>query len=193
MNGFVTKNYTDEHTGLIPANLALQKSLNIPFSYLLQQYKVEKFRLLCQDLGLKGVNRSADYYGIPLILGGAESSLWDITHAYASMSKILKTYNENNGFYEKSPIYRSKLILSKKAEEATELEASPAILRAENIWLTFRNLQEVIRPSSEGEWKQFSSSAPIAWKTGTSKEITKNLKSLLMTLQRLKHAASVDN
>ena len=168
MNGFITKNYTDEHTGLINANIALQKSLNVPFAKLLQQYKVEKFRLLCQDLGLRGINKSSDYYGIPLILGGAESSLWDLTHAYASMGKILNTYNKNDGFYEKQPVYSSNLLITSKDNSETKLVADPALFKAENIWLTFNNLKEVNRPSSEGEWKQFSTGVPIAWKTGTS-------------------------
>lgn len=168
MDGFVTENYNKNHTGLVQANLALQKSLNIPFSYLLQQYGIEKFRLLLQDIKLSGINKSSDYYGIPLILGGAESSLWDMTHAYASMSSILSTYNENDGYYEAYPIYRSSILSEPSASPTKKLLAHPPIFRAENIWLTFQNLKELSRPSAEGEWKQFSSSVPIAWKTGTS-------------------------
>ena len=168
MNGFVTKNYVDEHIGLIHSNQALQKSLNIPFAYLLQQYGIEKFRLLCKDLKLYGINKTSDYYGIPLILGGAESSLWDLTHAYASMGNILNTYSENDGYYEGDPVYRSIIDATSETEEKQRLQAQSPIFNAENIWLTFQNLKKVNRPSEEGEWEQFSSSVPIAWKTGTS-------------------------
>ena len=167
MGGFVTKNYTDQHSGLVPANKALQKSLNIPFSYLLQEYGIEKFRLLCQKMKLEGINKSSDYYGIPLILGGAESSLWDLTHAYASMGSILNTYNANNGYYHKDPIYRSDF-LQKKPQQKKALTNESSVFRAENVWLAFDQLKELNRPTEEGEWKQFSQNVPIAWKTGTS-------------------------
>lgn len=168
IGGFTTKNYTDKHSGLVSANKALQQSLNIPFSYLLQEYGVEKFRLLCQKLELKGINKSSDYYGIPLILGGAESSLWDLTHAYASLGQIVNTYNENNGYYKNSPIYRSRLLQTETTEDKYTLTNQASVLKAENIWLTLEQLKELNRPTEEGEWKQFSHSVPIAWKTGTS-------------------------
>ncbi len=167
IDGFTTKNYSGEHTGLIKANIALQKSLNIPFSYLLQQYGVEKFLHLTKELGLRGINKSSSHYGIPLILGGAESSLWDLTHAYASMGSILNTYLKQNGYYIKHPVYTSCLTKDCKQIEQ-DLTLSSSLFKAEHIWLTFENLKEVNRPSQEGEWKQFSSSIPVAWKTGTS-------------------------
>jgi penicillin-binding protein 1C len=172
IGGFITQNYNKEHTGLIPANKALQKSLNIPFAYLLHQYGIEKFRLFCQQMGLEGINKSSEYYGIPLILGGGESSLWELTHAYASMAKILKTYTDHDGYYEKAPIYKSVLqkeyVQKKNDQKELRLTKDAPILRAENIWQTFEQLKELKRPTEEGEWKQFSHHVPIAWKTGTS-------------------------
>ncbi len=167
IGGFTTENYNKDHTGLIAANTALQRSLNIPFSKLLQDYGIEKFRLLCQALELKGIDKTSSYYGIPLILGGAESSLWDLTHAYASMAKILNTYNANDGYYHQEGIYRSRIQKNTSIKEK-DLVANPALFRAENIWTTFEQLKELKRPNEEGEWKLFSHNVPIAWKTGTS-------------------------
>ena len=104
MNGFEAKNYSGDYDGLVSANEALQRSLNIPFAYLLQQYNIEKFRMICRELGLKGINKSASYYGIPLILGGAEASLWDLTNAFAFLGKTLNTYQSESSYYNQQDL-----------------------------------------------------------------------------------------
>lgn len=40
-------------------------------------------------LGFGTINRSAGHYGLSLILGGAEISLWDLTSAYMKMAAKL--------------------------------------------------------------------------------------------------------
>ena len=42
-----------------------------------------------QGLGFRTIDRSADHYGLSLILGGAEISLWDLTAAYMLMAAKL--------------------------------------------------------------------------------------------------------
>ena len=37
-----------------------------------------------------------------------------------------------------------------------------------SIYLTFQSMLEVIRPRDDSNWKVFSSSRKVAWKTGTS-------------------------
>ena len=50
-----------------------------------------------------------NYYGLTLILGGAESSLWDITNAYAGIASTLNFFNNSSSEYRTSeftdPIY----------------------------------------------------------------------------------------
>ena len=43
------------------------------------------------------LDRSPDHYGLSLILGGAEGTLWDITGMYASMARTLNNYWEHPG------------------------------------------------------------------------------------------------
>ena len=68
-----------------PASEALARSLNIPAVTMLQRYGVPKFHHMLQQMGFKTINRSAAHYGLSLILGGAEATLWDVTNAYAQM------------------------------------------------------------------------------------------------------------
>lgn len=167
IDDFLPKNFNKKYSGLVPMNLALQRSLNVPFARLLQSYNIEKFRRLCQKLGLRGVNKSSDHYGLPLILGGAESSLWDMTNAYAYMGKTIQTYHQSDAQYNERDLSACNMLQDSKTKE-TDNQANPVLLRAENIWITLNNLRQVQRPSSDGAWEQFKAPQQLAWKTGTS-------------------------
>ena len=79
-----------------PASEALARSLNIPAVTMLQRYGVPKFHHMLQQMGFKTINRSAAHYGLSLILGGAEATLWDVTNAYAQMGRILSNSHSND-------------------------------------------------------------------------------------------------
>ena len=49
-----------------------------------------------------------------------------------------------------------------------QLTEEPTVLSAAASYQAFEAMREVERPNSEGDWEQFHSSMPIAWKTGTS-------------------------
>lgn len=44
------------------------------------------------------MNRSADNYGLSLMLGGGESKLWDMCSDYSSMASTLNTYNHTRKY-----------------------------------------------------------------------------------------------
>ena len=141
------ENYYETYDGAVPAKRALVRSLNIPFVLLLQQYGLEKFHFELKRLGLSTLHRPPGHYGLSLILGGAEASLWDITRIYAAMAKKLQT--EPN---------------SSPSNVSSDL---PGLGKAA-IWFAFDAMQQVERPTSAGEWELFETSRHIAWKTGTS-------------------------
>ena len=91
INGFTPQNFSLQFEGAVPASEALARSLNIPAVTMLQRYGVPKFHHMLQQMGFKTINRSAAHYGLSLILGGAEATLWDVTNAYAQMGRILST------------------------------------------------------------------------------------------------------
>ncbi|MEX1191191.1 MAG: penicillin-binding protein 1C [Brumimicrobium sp.] len=167
-DNFAPKNYEDKHDGAVKASSALSRSLNVPAVYLLKEYGIEKFLHLLKHSEQRHINKSAAHYGLSLILGGAESSLWDVAKVYAGMAKTLNHYAKFNSYTISSweaPKYilgeNSTTTLYNKTKSTTHFDAGAT-------YLTFEALLDVNRPNMESSWRQFSSSNRIAWKTGTS-------------------------
>jgi penicillin-binding protein 1C len=164
--GFAPKNFDQSFSGAVPAGSALSQSLNIPAVGMLQKYTPERFLQLLYKTGFTTFNKPADHYGLSLILGGGETTLWELTGAYASLSRVLGRFNYEKK-YIKGDYHPPVLFLEKiKSEEAIE-ETNPP-LSAGSIWLTYEALRKVNRPESETGWQYFASAPEIAWKTGTS-------------------------
>ena len=92
--GFSPKNFDQSYSGAVAAGTALSQSLNIPAVKMLQKYNPERFLDLLQKTGFTTFTKPADYYGLSMILGGGETSLWDLTGVYASLSRVLNRYHE---------------------------------------------------------------------------------------------------
>lgn len=167
IGGFVPENYNLTYDGAVPAKQALSRSLNIPAVKMLQSYGVEQFYTLLKKLGMTTLTKSSSHYGLSLILGGAEAQLWDLAGIYASMARTLNHFSSYQGKYDKDdfhpPIYikNDEIALKKSLTQSSYLNAA-------SIWLALEAMVEVSRPDEELQWQQFSSSARIAWKTGTS-------------------------
>jgi penicillin-binding protein 1C len=175
INGFSPKNFSNDYDGAVHANMALIRSLNIPAVHMLKMYRYEKFHSLLKNVGMRTLNRPPDHYGLSLILGGAEGTLWDVAGMYASMARTLNNYWEHPGKnrYNKkdfhAPYYTDRPLKGGIHSPVDEdiLEENSWISAA-SIFQTFDALKEVYRPGEESGWKYFSSSKKIAWKTGTS-------------------------
>ncbi|MFT6781111.1 MAG: penicillin-binding protein 1C [Saprospiraceae bacterium] len=166
IRGFNPKNYNRKYTGATPADKALAMSLNIPAVYTLQDYGVEPFIHKLQDHGFTTINKSSDHYGLSLILGGGEVTLWNLCGAYASLGQTLIEFNNNDGKYNILPNETPSISSNKMRQKTYSRE--PINLSAGSIFKTFEAMLKVIRPGADGQWEQFNSSKPIAWKTGTS-------------------------
>jgi len=165
-NGYRPENFNRDHQGLIPADEALSRSLNIPFVNLLKAYGLEKFHGDLRRQGMSTIRRRPEHYGLTLVLGGAEGTLEEITSLYAKMGQTLDFFLENDSRYPAEPLGEPVLYgeippLSGASREPSEIGAGAA-------WWTLSAMQEVKRPDSEGEWEIFRSQEGIAWKTGTS-------------------------
>ncbi len=174
-NGYSPENYDRQYRGAVPAQYALAQSLNIPSVYMLRDYGIPHFHEKLQQMGISSLFRPADDYGLTLILGGAEASLWELTSVYARM---VATAHYGRGVEEEHP----QMLLNKpppnlplrKGEELDSLPGRGAQPETKNIiqqgaaWLTLQALIEVTRPGVDAHWKDFSNSQAIAWKTGTS-------------------------
>ncbi|MCX6329136.1 MAG: penicillin-binding transpeptidase domain-containing protein, partial [Bacteroidia bacterium] len=164
--GFSPKNFDMSYSGAVPASSALSQSLNIPAVKMLRQYSPERFLDLLHKTGFTTFNKPADYYGLSLILGGGETTLWELTGVYSSLSRVLNRYNKEKKYFRKD--YDSpRLIIQNEAHAEKTADADPPFT-ASSIWLTYEALKKVNRPGGEAGWQYFSSSPNLAWKTGTS-------------------------
>jgi penicillin-binding protein 1C len=164
-SGFSPNNFDMNYSGAITASLALAQSLNIPSVRMLQEFSEENFLNLLKKSGFTTFNNNADYYGLSLILGGGETTLWDLTGAYASLSRILERFNSEKT-YRYSDYHEP--VLESHNSIMSDTVKGEVLLSASSVWLTYKALEKVNRPESETGWQYFSSSGDFAWKTGTS-------------------------
>lgn len=158
INGFSPSNFDKKYEGVVRAGSALARSLNVPATNLLKDYGMVRFYEELQSLGFTTIDRSADNYGLTLILGGAEVSLWEVAQTYANQARKL------NAFYKDNDQIKTGVRLIQNAE----LPNTATTYECGSWWLISKALQEVQRPGIEGGWKKYSSSRQVAWKTGTS-------------------------
>src|SRR3546814_4155113 len=50
-------------------------------------------------MGMTTLNRPAGHYGLSLILGGGEVSMWDLAGIYASLARVLNHQYDYSGRY----------------------------------------------------------------------------------------------
>lgn len=164
---YVPENYNKEFDGVVPAKKALSRSLNVPSVLMLQDFGLDRFYHYLKALKLRDVKYNANHYGLSLILGGAESSLWDLCKSYANLSSTLNHFNSSSSEYFSNefcePIFLASetIDFGKKSSEKTLFDAA-------SIYLTYESLKEVNRPEGNESWEFFDDSKQIAWKTGTS-------------------------
>lgn len=160
--GFTPENFDRDYRGAVPADVALAQSLNIPAVRMLRDYGVDRFYDLLKTQGMSTLTQSPDHYGLTLVLGGSEGSLWEITRMHAGLVAAARRSDDS----QRSPPPQLVLLQGGKLTGGRTLAADPADsaggLSTGAAWLTLRALLEVPRPAEEGSRRQ------IAWKTGTS-------------------------
>lgn len=168
--GYAPLNFNKEFDGAVSAKRALERSLNVPSVRMLRTYGTEKFNYQLKKMGMTTLRHDADHYGLSIILGGAEGSMWDIAGMYASMARTLNHFGPYKARYDKDDFHPLHFLASNEKPSpvpASKLESS-SLLTAASIWCTFNAMEEVSRPDVESNWREFTSSQHIAWKTGTS-------------------------
>jgi len=164
--GFTPKNFDESYSGAVPADEALSQSLNIPAVSMLREYTPGRFLELLRLAGFTTFRMPASHYGLSLILGGGETSLWELAGVYASLSRVLGRYCGEKR-YVAGDFHPPLLIIEEQDRTAIEEDENPP-LSAGSIWLTYEALRKVNRPDTEAGWQYFASTPELAWKTGTS-------------------------
>ena len=146
---FAPHNADMSFSGLVTARDALIRSLNVPAVRLLYAYGLHDFYSFLQNAGMSYLFRSPDEYGLPIILGGCEGSLWEMVSIFRGLG--------NGGVFS-----GLNTILG------DSIELGDSLISTEACWTVLDIIQNVNRPGAEYYWHQYSSQRPISWKTGTS-------------------------
>ncbi|MFP4469462.1 MAG: penicillin-binding protein 1C [Bacteroidales bacterium] len=162
ISSYSPKNFNVTYDGAVPANEALIRSLNVPAVRMLSDYGLYRFYEKLKRSGFSTLVYDADHYGLSLILGGAEVSLWDLCRVYAGLARQVNSYPasaKNEG-----RVFGEPLLLQEKGIERSD----PAVFDVAAVYHTFEAMRKVRRPEAEAGWEWFTSARSVAWKTGTS-------------------------
>lgn len=136
--------------GMVTARDALVRSLNVPPTILLRAHGVAPFYDFLRAAGMTTLFRRPEDYGLTLVLGGAEGSLWDMVALFRGLGRLGRF----------GPL---------RAREGQPASPGVPLLSPAAAWMTLEMLTAVRRPDDEGvDWTAFPTRRPVAWKTGTS-------------------------
>ncbi len=147
--GYRPENYDRAYNGVVPAEEALVRSLNVPAVNLTAQLGGDGLYAFLQRAGVTTLTEPSHHYGLALILGGAEVSLLDLTNLYAGLAA--------GGRFRP---YRL-LATDPQVEGAALLDAGTAFIVTEI-------LSRLRRPELPAVWEWSRDLPKVAWKTGTS-------------------------
>lgn len=82
------KNYDEKFHGPVRLRSALANSYNIPAIKLIKRVGVQETIDAAHRLGVTGLNRGPQWYGLSLTLGGGEVSLLGMTTAYSTLARL---------------------------------------------------------------------------------------------------------
>jgi len=156
--GYSPRNYSKTFRGTVTVREALIDSLNVVAVRLSQKLGINALYDLLKKGGVSSLLEPASYYGLPLVLGGVEVSLLELTSLYTALA--------NYGSYQPYVLLRNK---KGEAERQAITEADPIqLLSEEASWLISDMLTDVERPDFPSVWQYSTSRPTLAWKTGTS-------------------------
>lgn len=155
-SGYTARNYDNVYRGRVTVEQALTLSLNSPAVRLLSKVGLPNFYSILKKGGLQTLDKPYTHYGLPLVLGGCEARLLDLTSLYATLA--------NGGLHRPVVYYQEDLELA----QGLDAHAGVRILSAESCALTGEILSGLERPDVPRAWKLTRDAPAVAWKTGTS-------------------------
>lgn len=162
IGSFAPENFNHAFSGAVSASRALARSLNVPAVHLLESYGVDRFYGLLKRLGMTTLHRDASGYGLTLIVGGAEGTLWEITGIYAGLARLVVSDGAT------AALLAPTFMLRASDDGGPDDPASLVLIGPGAAWLTLQAMLDVHRPGAERAWRSFTSRRQVAWKTGTS-------------------------
>ncbi len=145
---FEPVNFSETWLGLVKAEQALSFSLNIPFILMLKRYGYSRFINRLSKIGFQGP-LNYDSYGLPIITGGMDVRLLDLTNLYLTLAR--------GGYHGKYLVLESAIPLTEEL-----------MFRPGAVYLTLQALSKRNRPDAPQLANFTIPQGRICWKTGTS-------------------------
>lgn len=105
------ENYDRQYHGPVSLRNSLARSYNIPAIRLMQQVGIADALRAAHRLGINGLDRGLNYYGLNLVLGGGEVTLLDHTYAYSVLGNggvmigdPVLSFEQRSGFRNLNPV-----------------------------------------------------------------------------------------
>ncbi|MEG3899890.1 MULTISPECIES: penicillin-binding protein 1C [unclassified Microcoleus] len=163
-------NYNDRtFLGPVRVRIALANSLNIPAVRVLEKVGVSSFLNRLHELGFEHLTQPPEYYGLGLVLGSGEVSLFELARAYVTLARqgqltpILTTFDADR-------LPNSQPIIEQKAL-AFQLPSSQPIIERKAAALIINMLSDTHARAQEfGVDSVLALPFPTAVKTGTSSD-----------------------
>ena len=150
VEGFEAENYDGSFSGLVYADEALRRSLNVPMIRMLRQAGIGSFTKLLENVGFSSLRDQRSRLGLSLILGGCGVSLEELVAGYMTFA--------NGGEY--APL-RCELSQGNGATGVRVFSSSSAYMVTEI-------LQGLDRPDLPNNIESAMNLPAVAFKTGTS-------------------------
>jgi penicillin-binding protein 1C len=146
---YTPSNYSGDFDGLVRAEEALSRSLNLPFVMLLQQQGVDDFLGHLDLMGVESLVKTPGYYGLSAAAGGIELTPLELAGLYAALA-------------------RGGSAITPTLVPTDEPPLSWQAFSPGATWLTRRALSLRDRPDFPARRRIAEIPPNVAWKTGTS-------------------------
>ncbi len=163
IKGYRPENFSLAYSGAVAVDEVIQRSLNVPSVKMLMDCGVDSFLTILKKLGFRHLFRTADEYGLSLILGGAEVCLWDLAQCYSNVAHCLASVYPSDRRRPEKFMRRISLLQWDSLPKDIPAPLSPVAM-----YHTTKAMQHT--KGSENARDQYFGHNPqrIAWKTGTS-------------------------
>ena len=178
---YVPENFDRQYHGPVSFRTSLARSYNIPSIKIMETVGVGDAIRTSQRLGITGLDRGTQFYGLSLVLGGGEISLLDHTYAYSVLGNggvmagaQIPIQEQRNGFRLLEPISILEVtdaegnILRRREEPQSRTVLSPEV----HYVITHILSDDQARAQAFGFDSDLTlSDRPVAAKTGTTNNI----------------------
>ncbi len=153
---FQPENFDKKYRGAVPFEEMLIQSLNVPAVRVLNTVGLQGYYDLIRTLNIDHLDKGPDHYGLSIILGGGESTLWELCRIYKGLAQ---------NYTGISDPFRPVQVLIEEQPATRHQSFSFSSFTMQHLIMA---MSDLIRPREEKSWQIFGTDHKIAWKTGTS-------------------------